>query len=103
MGSCETNQAILNGVKVIPSWLETFRAAQGIRKISIGGEIHDRLRYGEESIDGWKASVKSCQSCAAAQGNYHVPDCDGEECPLCFTHLHTCTCKAKKFIENQSS
>ncbi|MHB9150016.1 MAG: toll/interleukin-1 receptor domain-containing protein [Thermoleophilia bacterium] len=56
-----------------------------------------RIRYGDESSD-WRADEFPCHDCAAIKGEYHVPGCDVEECPVCHGQALGCEC-----IEGEAS
>ena len=49
-----------------------------------------RIRYGDESYD-WGAYEDPCGDCGAIKGEYHVPGCDVEECPVCRQQAITCS------------
>ena len=49
-----------------------------------------RIRYGDES---WKSrSDIPCGDCGAIKGEFHVPTCDLEQCPLCRGQALGCGC-----------
>jgi hypothetical protein len=50
-----------------------------------------RIRYGDESMD-WKADKRLCHDCFAIKGEFHVPGCDVEECPVCHGQAFGCDC-----------
>ena len=50
-----------------------------------------RIRYGDESHD-WHADENACHDCGAIKGEYHVPSCDVEECPVCHGQALSCKC-----------
>jgi hypothetical protein len=50
-----------------------------------------RVRYGDESSD-WHAADSPCHDCGAIKGEYHVPGCDVEECPICGRQALGCEC-----------
>lgn len=50
-----------------------------------------RVRYGDEVLD-WKAYERPCHDCFAKKGEYHVPGCDVEECPVCHGQAFGCGC-----------
>jgi len=50
-----------------------------------------RIRYGDESSD-WKADEYPCHDCGALKGEFHVPSCDVEECPVCHGQALGCEC-----------
>ncbi len=50
-----------------------------------------RIRYGDESFN-WHADERPCHDCFAVKGEYHVPGCDVEECPVCHGQALSCQC-----------
>jgi len=50
-----------------------------------------RIRYGEEP-DDWGADKYPCHDCGAIKGEYHVPSCDVEHCPVCGDQAISCGC-----------
>lgn len=50
-----------------------------------------RIRYGDESWN-WRADKKPCHDCFAIKGEFHVPGCDVEECPVCHRQAFGCDC-----------
>jgi hypothetical protein len=57
----------------------------------IGGELFDRIKYGDECF-GLRAATTPCHDCAVTEGQFHVPGCDVEECPNCHAQLLSCDC-----------
>jgi hypothetical protein len=52
-----------------------------------------RLRYGSE-VDDWGADKQPCHDCAVIKGEFHVPGCDVERCPVCGGQLwFGCECE----------
>lgn len=53
--------------------------------------FHSRIRYGSEK-DDWGAEKVPCHDCRVIKGEFHVPSCDVEECPVCGDQLSSCDC-----------
>jgi hypothetical protein len=84
------------GQSVIREWPARIRAAQTITRVTLADGTYERLTYGEEpsllAHDPTFAKYP-CHDCAVVAGQYHVPDCDLEECPRCGGQLITCDCE----------
>lgn len=80
-----------NGTRVVAGWPEKIAAAQRLHTYSIGGVEHPRIRYGEERDDRG-ADRQPCHDCAVVKGQYHVPGCDVERCPVCDEQAAFCSC-----------
>lgn len=50
-----------------------------------------RIRYGDEDADKSYAT-EPCHDCFAVKGEYHVPSCDVERCPVCGDQAISCGC-----------
>ena len=73
---------------MIEGWPEKIVAAQQVVSLTFEGRAVPRIRYGDEHAD-WGANELPC---AVFKGEFHVPSCDGEECPVCGNQLITCGC-----------
>jgi hypothetical protein len=73
-------------------WNRKIKASQLIPSYGIGGESFTRVKYGEESSD-WGADGHACGDCAVEKGQFHVPNCDVEECPKCGGQAISCDCE----------
>jgi len=77
---------------MIEGWPEQIRKAQEITHIWLNGSRFKRVPFGAER-DDWGANKHPCPDCRVIKGEYHVPQCDGEECPSCHGQLLTCDCE----------
>lgn len=77
---------------MIKGWPEKIRNAQEITHERINGSLFERVTFGAERED-WGANDHACHDCRVIKGEYHVPGCDGEECPSCHDQLITCDCE----------
>jgi rRNA maturation endonuclease Nob1 len=79
------------GVPMSEGWPEKIMAAQQTRSYTLEGRVVPRIRYGDEH-DGWGADQHACHDCRVLKKEFHVPGCDGEECPVCGGQLLSCNC-----------
>jgi hypothetical protein len=84
-----------HGTRVMKDWPATIMAAQDLLQIQIEGAWYDRIRYGSASM--WLEvnptyAAAPCHDCDAVAGQFHVPDCDMEQCPRCNWQLISCGC-----------
>lgn len=88
----EKRFVMFRGFRMIEGWPEKIAEAQEITTyVDADDRDHPRIRYGDER-DDWNADEAPCHDCAVIKGEYHVPGCDVEECPLCGGQLITCEC-----------
>ncbi len=76
------------GMQVASFWPKKVQQAQ--EKHTYLVEV-PRVRYGDETYD-WGADRAPCHDCGVIKGEYHVPRCDVEECPVCGKQAITCGC-----------
>jgi rRNA maturation endonuclease Nob1 len=76
---------------MIEGWPEKIIAAQEIKYLKFEGRDIPRIRYGKEQSD-WDAALP-CHDCRVLEGEFHVPSCDVEECPVCGGQLIMCDCE----------
>jgi hypothetical protein len=82
---------LYRGVPMIEGWPERIIAAQQVVSLRLEGRDVPRIRYGDEHTDLKAASVP-CHDCSVLMGEFHVPGCDVEECPVCHDQLISCEC-----------
>jgi hypothetical protein len=87
----QLKRVIYRGISMIEGWPEKIVAAQQILSLAAEGRTIPRIRYGDEH-DDWGANEHACHDCRVLKNEFHVPGCDGEECPLCGGQLITCDC-----------
>jgi hypothetical protein len=66
----------------IPGWDLKIAEAQEETTYIIGGIEYARIPYGSEA-DDWGADKQPCHDCKVIKGQFHVPGCDAERCPVC--------------------
>lgn len=83
-----------NGATMAKFWPTRLKDAQERTSVLITAPFK-RIRYGDEEwIRQTKAKIKpNCHDCAARIGEFHVPNCDVEECPNCKGQMLGCGCR----------
>ena len=79
------------GQRMIEGWPEQIQAAQLVGHIALRDATLPRIPYGSEKED-WGADTRPCRDCAVVRGEFHVLNCDAEECPNCHEQLISCGC-----------
>jgi hypothetical protein len=87
----EPKRILYRGVPMIEGWPEKIQAAQNVLSYTLNGKSVPRVRYGNEQ-DDWRAQTVPCHDCRVLKGEFHVPSCDVEECPVCGGQLISCDC-----------
>jgi hypothetical protein len=87
----EPKRILYRGVPMIEGWPEKMLAAQQSPSYAVQGRDVGRVRYGDEH-DDWGADQQACHDCRVIKGEFHVPGCDVERCPLCGGQVITCDC-----------
>jgi hypothetical protein len=87
----EPKRILYRGVPMIEGWPEKIKAAQDQLSYTLDGKPIARVPYGSEH-DDWHADTIPCHDCRVLKGEFHVPSCDVEECPVCGGQLISCDC-----------
>ena len=85
---------IFRGQRMITGWPEKIEEAQTIKTYTASERQYDRIKYGEE-LHRQTPVTQPCRDCAVLECEFHVPGCDGEECPKCQDQALGCGCKLK--------
>jgi hypothetical protein len=88
----EPEFVIYKGRRMVVYWPERIEQAQLQPTYKIAGQEYQRVPYGLERGD-WGADAHPCGDCKVVMGEYHVPSCDVEQCPLCGNQALTCDCE----------
>ena len=87
----EPKNILYRGVPMMEGWPEKIMAAQQIVSLTQEGRAIPRIRFGDED-DDWGVDKNACPDCQVLKGEFHVPSCDFEECPVCGGELLCCDC-----------
>lgn len=87
----ERRHILFRGVPMIEGWPEKIFAAQQVTSYTLAGRAVRRIPYGDEHSD-WGADRQACHDCRVLKGEFHVPSCDVEQCPVCGGQIITCNC-----------
>lgn len=96
----EPKRVFYRGVPMAEGWPEKIIAAQQIVSVRYDGHDVQRIRYGDEHSD-WHAETIPCHDCRVLKGEFHVPGCDVEECPVCGGQLLGCDCDFEDHAEKE--
>lgn len=88
---------LYRGVRMAEGWPEKIIAAQKIVSIRHQGRDVPRIRYGNEQSDRSVETIP-CPDCGVLKGDFHVPSCDVEECPVCGRQLISCDCQFEDLV-----
>jgi hypothetical protein len=98
----QPKRVLYRGVPMVEGWSEKIKAAQELRSVKFKGREIPRIRYGKEKSD-WAAANTPCHDCRVLEGEFHVPSCDVEECPVCGDQLITCDCVFDDLVQVPSN
>ncbi len=62
------------------AWKKRIANAQALTHYTVNGKQVPRIKYGDEGA-GWGDAP--CNGCGVERGQFHVPDCEYEKCPVC--------------------
>lgn len=69
-------------------WAARIAEAQTKTRIHFCGIPYARIRYGADYPDG----QSKCRDCGVSHGQFHVPTCCVERCPVCGGQAMCCGC-----------
>lgn len=95
----EESRIVYRGMRMLASWPDRIREAQLETTCRPNGVEMERVRYGSER-DDWGADRGPCHDCGAIKGEFHVPGCDVERCPVCDGQIGGCNCDWPDFADD---
>lgn len=95
----EPKGILYRGMPMAEEWPAKIQAAQSVQSRTFNGQPIRRIPYGSEA-DDWGADEHACHDCGAVKGEFHVPGCDAEECPVGGGQLLSCDCAFDDLADN---
>ena len=90
------------GVQMSKEWAETIKEAQKNTCLTVNGITYDRRKYGDET--GLTKAEDACTHCLVLKGQYHVFECDIEQCPVCLQQASSCDCNyGDDYVKNKKA
>lgn len=90
-----------NGHEMACFWPKRIERAQH-QPFYVVSSAHDRVKWCDEERFGEKhESSSNCHDCGVLSGQFHVPGCDMEECPLCGGQNISCGCHHEPLTSNE--
>ncbi len=83
-----------NGVPMRRDYAEDLAATQSLTHYRGHGALFPRVQLGgENGMRRYNEGRLRCRCCSAADGQFHSPLCEGEECPRCGRQVMSCDCE----------